>query len=84
MKATKTTIEISDPLLCEAKKCAAQEGTTLKALVESGLREVLAKRKAKKPYKFELVTVDGGGLTPEFAKLGWDKIRDAAYEDRDV
>ncbi len=82
--AMKTTIEIPDPLLRAAREMAAREGTTLKALVERGLREVLAARKPKKPYKFELVTVDGGGLTPEFEKLGWDKIRDAAYEDRGV
>ena len=38
----KTTLEIPDPLLRDAKKLAASEGTTLRALVEQGLRKVVA------------------------------------------
>lgn len=36
----KTTIEISDPLLRQAKRLAAKEGTTLRDMVERGLRLV--------------------------------------------
>ncbi len=35
----KTTIEISAALLDEAKKLAARERTTLKRLIEQGLRQ---------------------------------------------
>ena len=79
----KTTIEIADPVLKEARKVAAREGTTLRALVEQGLRQVLSEKKqAKKPYKFHLTTFKGDGLQPEFQDAGWDKIRDAIYEGR--
>ena len=37
----KTTVEISDPLLREARKLAEREGVTLRALVERGLRRVV-------------------------------------------
>ncbi len=37
----KTTIDIADPLLREARKLANREGTTLRALVEQGLRHVI-------------------------------------------
>ncbi len=38
----KTTVEISKALLEEAKKLAARERTTLKRLIEQGLRQALA------------------------------------------
>ena len=41
----KTTLEISNSLLREARKLAAQERTTLRALVEQGLQRVLTERK---------------------------------------
>jgi len=37
----KTTVEISDALLEAAKAEAAQRGTTLRSLLEEGLRRVL-------------------------------------------
>ena len=40
----KTTIDISDSLLEKARRVAASRGTTVKALVEAGLRQVLADR----------------------------------------
>ncbi len=36
-----TTVEISDPLLREARELAAREGVTLRALIERGLRHVV-------------------------------------------
>lgn len=79
----KTTVEIADPILKEARKLAAREGTTLRALMEQGLRHVLLqKRQLKKRSKFRMVTFKGDGLQPEFQNAGWDKIRDAIYEGR--
>jgi hypothetical protein len=78
----KTTLEISTPLLRRAKQTAARDGTTLRALVEEGLVQALAQRKAKKPAVPPLLVVHGNGLTPEFAQGGWEKIRDAIYEGR--
>lgn len=79
----KTTIEISDVLLNDARKVAAREGTTLRALVEQGLRQVVSeKRKTKRPFKLRDGSFGGKGLTPEAAELGWDKIRELSYERR--
>jgi Arc/MetJ family transcription regulator len=76
----KTTIEISDALLTAAKDRAAKDGTTLRALVELGLRRVLEDRQSAEPFRLRPVTFGGGGLTPEFRDGGWDKLRDAIYE----
>jgi Arc/MetJ family transcription regulator len=76
----KTTIEISDAILERAKAVAAEEGTTIRALVEDGLRQVLRMRRAK-PFQLRDASVSGRGITPEFRDAAWDKVRDAAYED---
>ena len=75
----KTTIEISDPLLQKARKIAAREGTTLRALVERGLRQVVTEKKAE-PFKLRDGSFRGNGLRPG---LSWDKIRDLAYDEHD-
>ena len=61
--ATKTTIEIADELFVAAKRHAASERTTLRTLVERGLRSELRGKTPKKPVatlKIKWVTVDGG------------------------
>jgi hypothetical protein len=78
----KTTIEIADPLLNDARKMAARDGTTLRALVEQGLRQVIAEKKTRRPFKLRDGSFKGKGLTPEFADADWEKIRDAIYEGR--
>jgi hypothetical protein len=78
----KTTVDISDPLLREAQKIAARDRTTLRALVEQGLRKIVAERKAARPFRLRKVTFKGQGLVPELRDAGWDKIRDLAYEGR--
>jgi hypothetical protein len=76
----KTTIEIADPLLKEARALARREGTTLKALVEEGLKAILGRRSGPWPPEPRDGRFGGSGLTPEFeAKGGWDKLREAAY-----
>ncbi len=77
----KTTIEISDPLLKEAKKLLHEENTTLRALVEEGLRDAIEKRKAKKRrFRLRKASFKGKGLQPDFQGASWETIRSAAYK----
>lgn len=79
----KTTIDLPDPLLERAKRLAVKESTTLRALVEAGLRHVLKERAQRgQPFVLRDVRVDGQGLSPEFAGASWNAIRDASYEGR--
>ncbi len=78
----KTTIEIANPLFAEVKRLAAREETTVRALVEEGLRATLERRKASKPKRLRTIVVEGGGLTPEFRDAPWEKVLEAAYEGR--
>jgi hypothetical protein len=76
----KTTLEISDPLLREARKIANRENTTLRALVEQGLRHVVSEKKKDKPFRLRKVSFKGDGLHPEVANLSWQEILDLSYE----
>ena len=78
----KTTVEIPDSLLQQARRLAAQENTTVKAFVQEGLRRLLAERKAGKPFKLRKVSSRGNGLQPQMAGAAWQQIRDAAYQGR--
>jgi len=78
----KTTVHISDALLTQAKHLASQEQTTVRALIEEGLRRILIERKAAKPFKLRRVTFRGKGLQSRMAGASWQEIRDKIYEGR--
>ena len=59
----RTTININDNLLNEAKKLSISYNTTLSSLIESALQDMLSRRKQyniKKPVK--LKTYNGNGV----------------------
>ena len=78
----KTTIEIADDLAREAKAHAGSENTTLRSLVERGLR--LAMQADRQPQRFKLrdASVAGRGLQRGYRDASWVRFREAAYEDR--
>ena len=79
----KTTIDVADALLREAREVAARDHTTLKDLVQEGLRRVLDERRPRrKAFRMRDVEAVGGGFQPEFADGDWQRIRDAIYEGR--
>lgn len=78
----KTTIELPDSLLKQAKRHAEVHQITLKTLVAQGLRRVMAEEQKEAPFKLGDGSVGGNGLSPEFQNARWEKIRDAIYEGR--
>jgi hypothetical protein len=78
----KTTLDISDPLLREAQRMAARKGTTLRSLVEQGLRQVVTEGKRRRTFRLRNAAFKGRGLRPELRDAGWDRLRDMAYEGR--
>jgi hypothetical protein len=78
----KTTIDIPDPVLSAARKLAEQEGTTVKALVELGLRKVLAEKRSTVAFRLRDATFKGKGLRPELEVMSWERLRALAYEGR--
>jgi len=78
----KTTVEIPDPLAEEAKAVARREKTTLRALIETGLRQVLRDRRRRARFRLRDASFGGRGLQPGFREEDWQRIREAAYEGR--
>ena len=78
----KTTIDIADPLLEKARRVAAREGTTVKALVEAGLRRVIEDREQRGKFRLRRASFKGRGLQPAAQGLSWDRLREMAYEGR--
>ena len=78
----KTTIHIPDNLLQEARRLAQRENTTLKALVEQGLRRTLAERKERPGFRLRKATFKGKGLQRGVAGASWEQIRELSYEGR--
>lgn len=78
----KTTVDISDPLLREAKRLAAREGVTLKTLIERGLLRVVSETKPVPAFKLRRGSFKGNGLCPELQDVSWDRIRDMIYDGR--
>jgi hypothetical protein len=76
----KTTVEIAEPLLIAARRLAAARRTTVRALIEAGLRRILEEQDRDGQFQLRDVSFGGGGLSPEFAEGGWQRVRDAIYE----
>jgi hypothetical protein len=79
----KTTIDVADALLEEARQIAARDHTTLRELVQEGLRRVIDERRpAQKPFRLRSIKPGGGGFQPDFADGDWQRIRDEIYRGR--
>lgn len=78
----KTTIEIASPLLKEAKQLAARDQTTLRALVEEGLRLIVEQRMERRPFELRDASFGGEGLQAGVEEGSWEAVRDLIYDGR--
>ena len=76
----KTTVEIADPLLREAKQLAEREGVTLRELIELGLQHIVAEHKTKpRPYKLADCRNRHAKLQPSIRPGDWGQLRGMIY-----
>jgi hypothetical protein len=65
LRHMRTTINLPDDLILQAKKAALEADTTLTEIIGDALREALAKRRRKTRKKgFKLITYGKGGVYP--------------------
>ena len=75
----KTTVDLPESLLRDAQEAARSANTTLRALIEDGLRTVLARRRAADDFTLRDASVTGSGVRPELRGASWERIRAEAY-----
>jgi hypothetical protein len=75
----KTTVDISDVLLREARDVASRQGVTLRTIIEQGLRRAIDEANRPRPFKLRKVGFGGTGLQPEFKDASWEQLRDTIY-----
>jgi Arc/MetJ family transcription regulator len=80
----KTTIEIDDRLLQQAKQVALERKLSLKAVVESALRQFLDQPQTlgQPAFKLRDCSFKGEGLQPGIDESDWATIRAMIYEGR--
>jgi hypothetical protein len=76
----KTSVEISDSLLVEVRKLAAARRTTVRALIEQGLRQVVAEGKIRRRFALRRASFKGQGLDQDIEGGTWERIRERVYE----
>jgi len=76
----KTTVDLPQSLLEEAKKLAANHRTTVKALIEEGLRRVIGEHQRPGKFRLRKATFKGEGLQPDMEGASWETMRERAYE----
>lgn len=78
----KTTVDISDALLDDARKVAGRRGVTLRALIEEGLRHVVKAGGRRPRFTLRDASFKGDGLDPAFGDGDWERIREEVYRGR--
>jgi D-alanine-D-alanine ligase-like ATP-grasp enzyme len=75
----KTTVNLPDELLREAQELARRERTTLRDLIETGLRAMVKQSSSGSSFDLTDASVEGRGLQPAFRDASWQQIRDTIY-----
>ena len=78
----KTTVELSDALLVEARKIAAREGVTVRTLIEQGLRHALSQHQQTERFHLRKATFKGRGLSDAASAASWEELRELTYAGR--
>jgi len=76
----KTTLDIHDELLERTKRHAKATGRPLRAVVEEGLRAVLAAPATPPPYRLPDLRVGDPRAADPLETYSWPELRDVVYE----
>ena len=80
----KTTLDIHDELLFQAKRHAKDTGRPLRAVVEEGLRSVLQSIERHPPYRLPDLRVGDPEAPDPLETYSWPELREVIYGGRDA
>lgn len=72
----RTSVEITDSLYEQARELAHRRNSTLRELIERGLRKVVREEqddRVDKKFKLRNITYGKGGLKDEFKDASWEE-----------
>ena len=78
----RTTIDLSEAVFQQAKRCAQRRQTTLRDIIEEGLRLVMDREDAVQKYRLKDLSYGSGGTVPGIEMGDWERIRDILYTGR--
>ncbi len=75
----KTTIDIHDELYRQARQHAQATGRSLRAVIEEGIRLVLAVPKPQGTYRLPDLSVGDPDAADPLAEVSWQELRETIY-----
>jgi len=75
----KTTVDIANSLLARAKRHALRAGIPLRAVIEEGIRRVLAAEDGPTPYRLPDLSVGDAHAPNPLEHLTWPELREEIY-----
>lgn len=75
----KTTVDIADSLLARAKRHAQRAGVPLRAVIEEGIRRVLAAEDVPTPYRLPDLSVGDPHAPNPLEHMSWPELREEIY-----
>ena len=80
----KTTIEIDDELLRQAKRIGRETGRSLEAVIEEALRALLVSKQKRSRYRLPDLSVGSETSLDQLEKSSWPELRDIIYGDEEL
>ncbi len=80
LKHMRTTVDMPDGLLDEARAVAQRRKITLRDLIEDALRLVIEAERGRPPFQLKDGTFQGEGLQVGLDWSDWESIRSLVYE----
>lgn len=81
MGPMRTTLDINDELLARAQRHARETGSTLRAVVEDGLRQVLDSAGSTRKYVLPDLRVGDPTAHDPLEQYSWPELRELIYGD---